>query len=102
MIVTPLGNEKNAEWIFENLKNGEIVIDGDVIEEEFYKTEIKDNVFKVYFLLDDDYDGEIEAVRIYDVDDDLWAEKEDDIDKPEERLLLVSFRFEVIAEEVEE
>ena len=102
MIVTPLGNEKNAQWILNNIKDGEIVIDGTATHEEFYRTEIEDNLFKIYFLLEDDYDGNIEAVRIYDIDDDLWAEKEDNIDKPGERILLVTFRFQVIAEEVEE
>ncbi len=100
MAITDGGKEKVAELLEGLLDDMEVTIDGAPQTFAFSTSTHTDDRVQVSALIDDTHEGLISLVRLYDTDGDVFAERSENIDKPLEKLLLISFAYTVTEEAV--
>jgi len=98
-VITQHAREQIAEYIKSELHEAVLTIDGTEEIFDLYDLILEGELLKVYILLDKQVEGDITKVQVNDEIDNVWLERDDDIDKPQDKLLLLSFRL-TVSEEV--
>ena len=100
MAVTDLGKEKVAAFISGLLNDMLVTIGGSDESIPFVVDTLVDDRVTVAGLVDETHSGLITRVRLIDTASDTFADRAENIDKPADKLLLLSFVYTVTEEAV--
>ncbi|WP_206458926.1 hypothetical protein [Anaerovorax sp. IOR16] len=92
-MITSNGFNKIANLIKETISHGTYQLNGSTKTTQIYKTSVEANVLKIYLYFDDVESGSFSKFQLVDTDGNVFAEKPDNISKPNTKGLLVLFKF---------
>lgn len=94
-MITTLGKEQIANFVLGIMQKMEIRIDNVVEDIPFYFDGIENDYIVFKGLVQEGLAGNIDRIRLINNDDNVFAERFDDIDKPLDRFLILEFKYKI-------
>ncbi|SKC68058.1 hypothetical protein [Maledivibacter halophilus] len=91
--LTNIGIRKQAQRFINSLSHATYELNGDEKQIDIFKSSIDDNTVKIYVYLDDSVEGEIDNIKLIDIDGDAIAHASRVFIKPSQKGLYTVFKY---------
>lgn len=95
-MLTPTGINKTAAAVLGLISHATYTLGGVTSTAAIYKTEVEQNVLKVYLFLNEAAAGQLTNFKLIDKDGEVFADRPDNITKPSTKGMWVMFKFAIV------